>query len=381
MANTQRMRSLDGVRGAAAAVVLVYHCTLVAMPHLDDATAVWLTHTPAKILFAGTEAVLVFFVLSGFVVALPVLRDGFSWLRYYSTRILRLYLPVWASVVLATGLIALVPRDPATMPDDSWMQNTQAATVTWSSFFDEALLTPTSYDINNVLWSLRWELIFSLGLPVFIGVAIVVRRHALIAAIGCCALTVAGRLIDAEPLVYLPVFLLGTLMAVRFDDLLAWVRRPRHPAFWPAFTAGALALLIASWLARPVAAPGSLLGRTMWGLAGIGAVLAVVAALGWPWLRTALEGRVPQWLGRTSYSLYLAHVPVIATLAYLWGSDRWPLVMTAGIPTSLVLAAVFHRVVEAPSQRIARMAGRRAEADALTDLRRALARRGGAGAA
>ncbi|MEW1961427.1 acyltransferase [Microbacterium sp. NPDC077644] len=351
------MRSLDGVRGAAAAVVLVYHCSLIAMPHLDDAVAAWLTQTPAKILFAGTEAVLVFFVLSGFVVALPVLRDGFSWLRYYPTRILRLYLPVWASVVLATGLIALVPRDPATMPDDSWMQNTQAATVTWSSFFDEALLTTTSYDINNVLWSLRWELIFSLGLPVFIGVAIVVRRHALIAAIGCCPLTVAGRMIDAEPLVYLPVFLLGTLMAVRFDDLLAWVRRPRHPAFWPTFTGGALALLMASWLTRPVAAPDSLLGRTMWGLAGIGAVLVIVATLGWPRLRTALEGRVPQWLGRTSYSLYLVHVPVIATLAYLWGNDRWPLVMIVGIPTSLVLAAVFHRVVEAPSQRIARMAG------------------------
>lgn len=342
-------------------IVLVYHCSLIAMPHLDDTVAAWLTQSPLKVLFAGTEAVLVFFVLSGFVVTLPVLRDGFSWLRYYPTRVLRLYLPVWASIVLATALIVLVPRDPSTMPDDSWMQRAQAPNVTWESFFEESLLITNSYDINNVLWSLRWELIFSLALPLFVIVAVVLRRHAIAAAAVACALTVVGRVIDVEALVYLPVFMLGTLMAVRLDDLLEWVRRPRHRAFWPGVTAIALILLIASWITRPIVAPGSLTGRMMWGLAGIGAVLIIIAAMGWPRLRRILEARANQWLGKVSYSLYLVHVPVIATLAYLWGSENWALVAVVGVPLSLLIAGAFHRFIEGPGHRLARFVGASSE--------------------
>lgn len=345
------------MRGIASLVVVVYHCSLIAMPHLDGTLVTWLTQSPAKIAFAGTEAVLVFFVLSGFVVALPVLREGFSWSRYYPTRVLRLYLPVWASLVLATALVALVPRDASTMPEGSWMHDAQATTVTWGSFFDEAALATTSYDINNVLWSLRWELIFSLALPLFVGMALLLRRHALLAAAAACVLTVVGRIVDVEALVYLPVFLLGTLMAARIDDLLAWVRRPRAAWFWPALTSVALALLIASWLTRPIAAPGSVLGRSMWGLAGVGASLIIICAMGWPGLRGMLERRVPQWLGRVSYSLYLIHVPLLATLAYLWGSEQWALVAAVGLPASMLLAAAFHRIAEAPAHRLARMVG------------------------
>lgn len=358
MSDSQRIASIDGVRGVASLVVVLYHCSLVAMPHLNGELVAWLTQSPAKIVFAGTEAVLVFFVLSGFVVALPVLRDGFAWSRFYPTRVLRLYLPVWASLVLATALIALVPRDAATMPGDSWMQNAQATHVTPETFFEEAALITPSYDINNVLWSLRWELIFSLALPFFVGIALLLRRHALTAAIAACVLTVVGRIVDLEALVYLPVFMIGTLMAVRLDDLLAWLRRSRRSWFWPCVTALALALLIASWLTRPLVEPGTVAGRIMWGLAAVGATLVIIIAMGWPTVRNLLERRPTQWLGRVSYSLYLVHVPVIATLAFLWGSEHWALVAAVGIPASLLLAGLFYSLVEAPGHRFSRFIGR-----------------------
>lgn len=357
MSGSGRITSIDGVRGAASLVVVIYHCSLIALPHLDGTLSAWLTQSPGKLVFAGTEAVLVFFVLSGFVVALPVLREGFAWSRYYPTRVLRLYLPVWGSLLLAAALIALVPRDASTMPEGSWMQRAQATTVTPGVLLDEASLVPASYDMNNVLWSLRWELIFSLALPLFVAIALALRRHALLAAVTACALTVTGRIVDVDAMVYLPVFMLGTLMAVRLDDLLAWMRRPRRAWFWPAATALALALLIASWLARPIAAPGSFAGRSLWGFAGVGAALIIIVAMGWPRLRGLLERRASQWLGRMSYSLYLVHVPVIATLAYLWGSEHWVLVTLVGLPASLLLAALFHRVVEAPAHRLAKFVG------------------------
>lgn len=341
----------------ASLIVVIYHCSLISLPHLDGSLAAWLTQSPTKLVFAGTEAVMVFFVLSGFVVTLPVLRDGFAWSRYYPTRILRLYLPVWASLVLATILIFVVPRNASTMPEGSWMQNGQATTVTWGSFLSEASLIPASYDINNVLWSLRWEMIFSLALPLFVGAAVLLRRHALVAAIVACALTVTGRIVDVDALVYLPVFMLGTLMAVRLDDLLTWARRPRHAAFWPSATALALMLLVASWLARPIADAGSITSRTLWGLAGVGAAIIIIASIGWPRLSTLLERRTPQWLGRVSYSLYLVHVPLLATLVYLWGTENWLLAVTVGLPASLLLAGLFHRYVEAPAHRLSRFVG------------------------
>ncbi len=56
---------------------------------------------------------LVFFVLSGLVVALPALRKGFSWRAYYPARLARLYLPIWGSLALAAALVLLIPRPPA----------------------------------------------------------------------------------------------------------------------------------------------------------------------------------------------------------------------------------------------------------------------------
>lgn len=357
MSNSQRIASIDGVRGLASLVVVLYHCSLIAMPHLDGTARAWLTQSPTKAVFAGTEAVLVFFVLSGLVVALPVLKDGFSWIRYFPTRMLRLYIPVSASLLLAALLIAVVPRDPAAMPDGSWMQNAHATTVTPRSLLSEASLLQTSYDINNVLWSLRWELIFSLALPAFVAAAVLLRRHAVVAAAAACVLSVLGRVVDADALVYLPVFFLGTLMAVRLDDLLAWTRRVRHALLWPAACVVALTLLLASWFARPLIDSAGLAGRIAWGLAGAGAALIIVVALGWPVLGAALSRRVPQWLGRVSYSLYLVHAPLLGTLAYLWGSEQWALIALVGIPASLALAGLFHRLLEAPAQRIARTAG------------------------
>jgi peptidoglycan/LPS O-acetylase OafA/YrhL len=76
--------------------------------------------TPAHLLVAVPEAVLVFFVLSGFVVALPIIRKpSFDWMSYYVQRTLRLYLPSIASVLLAVVWILLSHQRPATATS-SW---------------------------------------------------------------------------------------------------------------------------------------------------------------------------------------------------------------------------------------------------------------------
>jgi len=360
-----RITSLDGLRGVAAVVVVLHHTALIARPELSSTTWSWLSQSPLKLTFAGTEWVLVFFVLSGLVVALPAMRPGFSWVRYYPTRLLRIMLPVAGALVLAAALILLLPRDPSTMPEGSWMRNGQATEITLGSFLRELSLMPASYDINNVLWSLRWELFFSLLLPVFVLVAVLAaRRPVAIAAIAAVAAgaTVAGRVLDIDMLVYYPVFLLGALLATRLEWLREVARGPRVRPLLPVVAVLAGAMLVGSWLARPVVPGDSLLGHVLWGLAGIGATLIVALAVAWPALDRTLDRPSVQWLGAVSFSLYLVHVPVLATVGYLVGSERWWLTALIGIPLSVVVAAVFRRVVEAPSHRLAKATGNRVSA-------------------
>ena len=337
---------------------MLYHLSLVARPFLDTGTTGdawwWLTHTPLKIFTAGTESVLVFFVLSGLVVALPALRDGFGWAGYYGTRLLRLYLPVWGALAFAAVLIALLPRDLAAVTAGSWTSNASVTSISLPQWLSEASLWRPSYDIDNVLWSLRWELVFSLTLPLFVIVARAVRDHWQLAAALAGVLTITGRLIDLDALVYLPVFFLGTLLAVRLPELVEFCGR-RGRLFWMLLAASSLALLIASWLARPLET--SLTANVLWGLSGIGATGLVVVAIGSPLAKRMLSAAVPRWLGKVSFSLYLVQAPIIATLAFALGDRNWGWVAGIGIPLCLVTAWLFQLAVEKPSHRLARLAG------------------------
>lgn len=336
-------------------MVVIYHASKIVVPALDGpAEAVYraLADSPAKIVFAGTEAVLVFFALSGLVVALPAFRGGFSWRAYFPARLLRLYLPVWAALLFAAALIVLVPRDPAAASPGSWLRNGNSHELDPLRLLAEASLWPASYDIDNVLWSLRWEVIFSIALPLFVGAALLLRRHAAIAVGLLAGVSVLGRLVDVDALVYLPVFLAGTVLAARIEDVRAW-GAARSGWFWAGAAALSGALLISGWLARPVVAPDSTGGRMLWGLAAAGAVGLVLTVAASPRAGALLSRRLPAWLGRVSFGLYLVHVPVLATLAYTWGEGAWPLVLAVGIPASLVVAALFTRLVERPSHRLA----------------------------
>ncbi|RUQ98293.1 acyltransferase family protein [Labedella endophytica] len=361
-----RLRSLDGVRGIAALVVVVYHVSLIARPFADGggrAEAVWngVTESPLKLLFAGTEAVLVFFVLSGLVVALPLLRGTVSWPAFLASRLVRLYVPVWGALLFAVALIALIPRPESRVSSGEWISDANATSVTLSSLLREASLTPASYDIVNTLWSLRWELIFTALLPLAIGIAVLLRRRtAALVAVGAVSVvaTMLGRVLSLDALVYLPVFLLGTLVAVRLEDIVEWAHRRPRPVLWTVGGTVSALLLVASWIGRPLWPSGDVVSEVLWGLAGLGALGLVLLSICSPGVERILSTRFPQWAGKVSFSLYLVHVPVLATIAFVVGDQLWWVVGLVGAPLSLLISAGFFAVVERPSHRLARATGR-----------------------
>ena len=101
---------------------------------------------------------------------------------------------------------------------------------------------------------------------------------------------------------------------------------------------------------------------------GAGLLIALVAAS--TWCARMLDRDALAWLGRTSYSLYLVHLPVmLACGRSLGGSPKASLCLA--IVLALVLADLMFRAVEAPSIRWSRAAGRlvarRANAPVATD--------------
>lgn len=87
-------------------------------------------HTPLNLLWAGQQAVILFFVLSGFVLVELARRMASRgrWVRsYYVQRLVRLYLPVWGAVLLAVLLALAVPRHTAGL--SPWLTIHEDATM------------------------------------------------------------------------------------------------------------------------------------------------------------------------------------------------------------------------------------------------------------
>lgn len=372
-ADGDRLVALDGLRGVAALIVLFSHLSLTLAPLSDVwikpadvhppmwSVWWWLTSTPAQLMVAGPEAVLVFFVLSGLVVALPVLRrPDFDWVAYYARRIVRLWLPVAASIVLALLLVTIVDQSRADQ-SSNWVKLWSVHNPAWAvvvSAFDPLF---GNVSLNNPLWTIHWEVAFSLLLPAFVAVAVLTRRWWWITLLATLPMVAIGTLFSLTPWMFLPVFLVGAVIAVRLDALRAWAER-RRSSRW--FGVGCAVALVVSLL---------LLGLhwTVWGALGgparaqtltksleyVGAAGLVVLAIIWRPAIRLLTTRVVRWLGRISFSLYLVHVPIILAIASLFGRSATPVRLVLSAAVALVAAELFTRFIEAPSHRLSKRAG------------------------
>lgn len=366
-----RVYSLDGLRGVAAVVVFVHHVFLT-QPALAEAsranpghlgTMSWLfTHTPLHLLWAGTEAVFVFFVLSGLVLALPASDGGrIDLAAYYPRRLLRLYLPAWAAVVLALGWSAAFPR--VWHSGDSWWLSQHADNPTVSGALGDLAMLHGPGTTNHVLWSLQWEVIYCLALPLVVVLLRVGRRVWWLKASAVMGAMAAGAALDLSALWYLSIFATGTLMALERPRLARWAAwlddRERTDRWWGAALTVSLGLLLTYWFVPVVGMQVAGLGAVR-GLQALGACGLVFVAWFAPVARDLLNSEIAQWLGDRSFSLYLVHLPVVvAVTIYLGGQPHLGGVLILSSLVAFPLAAAFHRYVEQPAHRFARTVGQR----------------------
>jgi peptidoglycan/LPS O-acetylase OafA/YrhL len=365
-----RMESLDGLRGVAALIVVFTHAMALLQPfswHFitgisqEQKTILdWvILNSPIRILFAGSSAVTLFFVLSGFVLALPWLTGKqLPYRSFVISRICRIYLPYLAAMTLAAVFAFTLGGEK--IPGASDWVNIYAWTNKYSPLDIPSVILMLGNDystwLDNPTWSLVWEMRVSLMFPLLV---IPVIRWGLRGTV-------------AVGLGLWGAYTLGTLVAGQFPAAAAIIGQPQNTFYFAMFfVIGILMACYRNQIMRMTSLGdgiGSLVlviaGAAVWTIkwgfqpelmraVGAALILAGCASKGLPqrWLETAPV----QWLGRVSYSLYLVHVPI-----YLIGEYTLHLILPhsmialIAIAVALATAEVFYRLIERPTHQLGR---------------------------
>jgi len=360
-----RFRSLDSLRGLAALAVVFHHCflTLPTSAYGRGEIAWWFAVTPLRLLIDGPGAVLLFFVLSGFVLAASIDAGqkhggtGFHYGRFAAKRFLRIYPPFAAIILASAGLYLLVQPTPVEGLSGWFNHQSWAYPVTPQLIAGHLLMTDQHRDMSlmNVMWSLVHELRISLIFPlVFFSLRARPVTTLIVTGLMSAGANYALGHYDLNPVTqtlcgstqYVLMFAVGTLLFLHNQTLSAWVQKTRG--------FGAVALVLAgAWLFyQPRAMP--IIG--LWGT-GLAACCYVIAAFASPTLVRILSGGAASWLGKVSYSLYLVHLPILLTLVHLFsGQAPLPALLGATVVLSLVAAGLSYRWIESPAIAFARKA-------------------------
>ena len=349
---------LDGIRGWAALFVVLHHVWQFVMLRPDIA------HPPRwfsvmTVFKYGQYAVVVFIVLSGYCLMLPVARSAGSELAggfraFIERRARRILVPYYAALGLSLLLTAFIPRvaEPGDGPFE--LANIGAHALLVHNWFE-----PLQWTIDGPLWTvaLEWQIYFVFALlllPLWRRVGplwTVVLAYVL----GLLPMLAGYRF--ASPW-FIGLFAVGMLAA--------WINFSRRESFGPRDAAGwekwamafAASVVVLTALKLPALATPHPLIETLLGLATATFLIASTRRLQQlqapNLLARAFEHPLSIKLGVFSYSVYLFHYPVLKALnlpirdAQLPAVQSFALLVCVAVPLVMVAAYAFHLAFERP---------------------------------
>lgn len=318
MAGQPRLKFVDGLRGIAACMVMLYH--LGNRTGLEPITR-W-----------GYLGVGIFFVISGFVIASTLLDrriGGVTIGRFFGRRFVRLDIPYWANIAVTVLLGAVLYRVGGQMH-----HYTEEQIASHLVYLQNILgIQP----INQVYWTLCLEIQFYLALSLILWAAQGLRLSAVtfqVAIITSIALSIicnAGFLHSPRGLMF-PFW-----WAFGLGAMVCW---------WRAGQIGNAALAVTF----VVIAVLPFVPMEAWRITGFLTAAAIAITLSLGREGTWLSGAAWQFLGRTSYSLYLYHGLIgweAQTFAQRFTGPYEALAF--GILVSIIVAWIAYVLIERPA--------------------------------
>ena len=361
-----RVASLDSLRGVAAVTVLLDHYALILPSRLIPPKQPWaggswmdpwwwIDYTPLKLLFNGDQAVLLFFALSGFVLALSFeSAAGQSYLHFIIKRVVRLYVPFATAILLAAALFA--SAGPTLIPGLSYYFNYTCwnRPLTTSIVLGHLAMTDLHafQQLDHVIWSLVVEMRISIVFPFIVYCARARWLTTIIVSviISGIALTLFHYLrleLLFNPFLalrYLFLFSAGAVLALNIESAgkpFERLSRSTRVMVW--------LITLATVTYYPA---NNHFGLFVCGAATVALVFLCYADLR---ARSLLSSPLTVWLGKVSFSLYLLHVPILLFVIHMLHGVL-PLGALIALSTIVAfgLSELGHRFVEQPAILIGR---------------------------
>jgi peptidoglycan/LPS O-acetylase OafA/YrhL len=332
-ARSAHLSALTGLRFWLAIWVIFQHVT--GPRDILGNAALSLPAPAYSLLRSGYLAVTTFFVLSGFVLARTYSATPWTRitvLQYARARVARVY-PVY--------LLSLVMVAPFML---AYHGAGKAGFIAGYVLLLQGWLGHLPVGWNTPAWTLSCEMFFYAGFPLALAwLRGAGWRKTLLTAAAACLLSrvlLALGVPDAmKPLVHLSDFVMGIAASCAYDLLLESGHAPR--GVWLFGPAAALSVALIAW---PSLLPSGLDLNTA--TRPLNALLIMGLALGC----RAVSGRITVFLGKSSYAMYILHVPIF------WWYSR-----TTNHPSALIyivlviaLSSLTYRYLEEPANRYLR---------------------------
>ncbi len=361
----KRLWELDSLRGLASLTVVFSHFLLIfPQMYTDDTALIFIfKYSPLHLFWAGREAVIFFFVLSGFVLSIPFNNGNSpSYISFFIKRAFRIYIPYYVAIM--AGIVSksfLQKGDLIGLSD--WFNSFWKLDISLTSLITHLILI-SDFDtrvIDPVIWSLVYEMRISLLFPLLMcfvcrynwklcfgtSIAIEMLFRGLIAIHkkGILSIGIDASTLDAIYMTvhFTVVFVVGALLAKHKRSLVELCSASRKSIKLALFTLG-LALYISDWLTFHY------INLFLDYLIAIGVSIIIVTSLSSESISRLLMNRFVVVLGKISYSLYLLHFIVLCSCLYLlYGIiPIWIVLMIAFIASITVSLAGYYWV-EVPS--------------------------------
>jgi len=325
---------LDLLRALAALTVLIGHVrAFLFVPWSESVHRSPVDRLLYFVTGLGHQAVMVFFLLSGYLIGWHVLdafRTGrWSWRWYGARRLSRLYVVLLPALAVGAGIDRLglhlfghagvyanVARYQFITPFDTLHRST-VSTFFGNAAFLQQIRVPT-FGSNGPLWSLSYELWYYAAFPLLVLAAVyALRRSALAALLSAGALAAVLWFVGEGIALYFLLWLAGVAVLLLPPAARLARRGPLRTT----------ALLVSLGLCAGVlAASRSLAARPGDFLVG-GAFALLLYLLVQPAGIAAAERRTRaarfwSWLAGFSFTLYVVHFPVLAFLRAALDHER-----------------------------------------------------------
>jgi peptidoglycan/LPS O-acetylase OafA/YrhL len=320
---------LDLMRGAAAIAVMLWHLRFLFLVQFSEIANV---NPLVKLVYLACgfsrEAVMIFFVLSGFLVGRGVLRgrmDGeWSWRVYLTNRMTRLWVVLIPALILGAiwdhcGVAAFGSAgtygamDPAAWDYSGTVATRLSASVMiGNALFLQGILTPM-FGSNGPLWSLSCEFWYYMLFPLIV-LAVPTKKANWSTGLYSAAALMVMFFIGGTISLYFLIWLMGAALN------LAPERSDRPAKLWIVAGIGALPIVLALIAFK--------LGHIMYSrdlVIGVAASAVIFVVLRMDARsRSGLYARTVRRMAGFSYTLYLVHVPALTFVsAWLAGRGRW----------------------------------------------------------